>query len=238
MYNALLNLWASSPRQTAHLTSAQPGAPVVTSQHEGARQAATHVMRRATRHRSLTAVLLAVLVLSIGLGGTAGAVSLITGKQIKDGTVRGRDVGNGSLTGADVADKSLSPADFSGSVQGPPGPQGPAGPQGSRGLQGLQGTAGPQGAKGDPGVAGISGLRYVTSQAASVGGGSKKGLYIYCDGQKVLAGGLSTNFFADQAQLVQSAPLNDGIGWYVSVKNEGSSDMTVYGWAICASVAS
>ena len=61
---------------------------------------------------------------------------------------------------------------------------------------------------------------------------------MYCDGQKVLAGGLSTNSFADQAQLVQSAPLNDGIGWYVSVKNEGSSDMTVYGWAICASVAS
>ena len=238
MNNTQLDMWVSSPRQTAHLTSAQPGAPVIAPRRGGARQAAAQVMRRAARHRTLTAVLLAALVLSIGLGGTAAAASLITGKQIKDGTVRGRDVGNSSLTGADVADKSLSPADFSGSVQGPAGPQGPTGPQGPRGLQGPQGTAGPQGVKGDQGVPGISGLRYVTSEAASVGGGSKKGLYMYCDGQKVLAGGLSTNFFADQAQLVQSAPLNDGIGWFVSVKNEGSSDMTVYGWAVCASVAS
>jgi hypothetical protein len=238
MHNALLDMWVSSPRQTSHLTSAQPGAPVVASRRGVTRQAAAQVMARATRHRTLTAVLLAALVLSIGLGGTAAAVSLVTGKQIKDGTVRGRDIGNGSLTGADVADKSLSPADFSGSVQGPAGPQGPTGPQGPRGLQGLQGVAGPQGVKGDPGVPGLSSLRYVTSEAASVGGGSKKGLYIYCDTQKVLAGGLSTNSFADQAQLVQSAPLNGGVGWYVSVKNEGSSDMTVYGWAICASVAS
>ena len=238
MNSTLLDLWASSPRQTAHITSAQPDAPVVTSRRGGGRDAAGtaagRLMRRATRHRTLTAVLVAVLVLSIGLGGTAAAVSMVTGKQIKDGTVRGRDVGNGSLTGADVADRSLTPADFSGSVQGPAGPQGPAGTDGPRGPQGV---VGPKGEQGDPGSPGVSGLRYVISEATSVAGSSKKGLYMYCDDQKVIAGGLSATSFAAQAQLAESAPLNGGAGWYVSVRNGGTSDMTVYGWAVCASVA-
>jgi len=241
MNNTLLDMWASSPRQTAHLTSAQPDAPVISPRHGGVRQAASKVMGRAGRHRTATALLLAVLVLSVGLGGTAAAVSLVTGKQIKDGSVRSRDIGNGSLTGSDVADKSLTPADFTGSIQGPTGPQGPAGAQGPRGLQGLQGTAGAQGAKGDtgaPGPAGVSGLRYVASDGSSVAAGSWKGLFIYCDDQKVLGGGLSTYPDTDKARIVQSAPLNGGTGWYVKVRNEGSTDFTAYGWAICASVSS
>lgn len=51
------------------------------------------------------------------VGGTAYAVSQITGKDVK----------NGSLTGKDVKDKSLTAADFKGSVVGPQGPQGPPG---------------------------------------------------------------------------------------------------------------
>jgi hypothetical protein len=63
------------------------------------------------------AVLVALLVVS---GSSATAASLITGKQIKDGSVTGKDVRN----------RSLTPADFLGSVRGKPGPQGPAGRQG------------------------------------------------------------------------------------------------------------
>ena len=194
-------------------------------------------MFRSMRYRRLSAALLAVVGLSIVLGGTAGAVSLVTGKQIKDGTVRGRDVGNGSLSGADVADRSLTAADFNGSVQGPPGPDGAQGPQGPKGDQGVAGSAGPQGAKGDPGAPGISGLRYVMSQGAAVTAGSWRGLYIYCDDQKVLGGGVSTFPDSDKARVVQSAPLTGGTGWYVKVRNEGSSDLTAFGWASCATVA-
>ena len=236
MNDALLKLWASSPTQTAHLTSAQPGAPVVPPHERDARHR-VGLVERLSHHRAATAVVLAVVVLTIGVGGTAGAVSLVTGKQIKDGTVRSCDVGNGSLTGADVADRSLSAADFNGSVRGPAGAPGPEGAAGPRGPQGAVGPKGEQGVKGDPGAPGVSGLRYAISEATSVAAGSKKGLYVYCDGQQVLAGGLSTSAFADQAQLAQSAPLNGGVGWYVSVKNAGPSDMTVYGWAVCASVA-
>ena len=80
-------------------------------------------------------------------GGATGAVKLITGAQIKDGTVTGKDVKNASLTGldvkdgsvagadlkdasvtgADVADGSLSPADITGL---PPSPVGASVPSG------------------------------------------------------------------------------------------------------------
>ena len=101
MNNALLDMWASSPRQTAHLTSALAGRSRdrVRAAGESARRP-PRSWAAPTRHRTVTALLLAVLVLSVGLGGTAAAVSLVTGKQIKDGSVRGRDIGNGSLTGA------------------------------------------------------------------------------------------------------------------------------------------
>lgn len=75
-----------------------------------------------------------MLALFVALSGTAVATTsvLITGKQIK----------NGSITGLDVKNRSLTARDFRGSVRGP------------RGLRGLTGPAGPQGA---PGAAGASG---------------------------------------------------------------------------------
>ena len=109
-------------------------------------------MRRILQNRPSPATVIAVLALFVALGGTATAAGiLITGKQIKDGTVASIDVRNGSLSGVDVKDKSLAPADFSGSVQGPAGPQGPQGvqgvpgPKGEQGVQGVQGVQGPVG---------------------------------------------------------------------------------------------
>ena len=75
----------------------------------------------------------AMLALFVALGGTAVATTsaLITGNQIK----------NGSITGLDVKNKSLTPRDFRGSVRGP------------RGLTGAQGAPGAAGASGAPGSA-------------------------------------------------------------------------------------
>ena len=53
------------------------------------------------------AALLAALLLVAGLAGGATAAKLITGKQIKNSTIRSVDVKNGSLTGADVRAGSL-----------------------------------------------------------------------------------------------------------------------------------
>ena len=83
----------------------------------------------------------AYLALFVALGGTSfAAATLITGKNVKNGSLTGADVKNSSLTGTDVKNssltgtdvknKSLGPGDFNGSVAGPKGDTGPPGPAG------------------------------------------------------------------------------------------------------------
>lgn len=57
---------------------------------------------------------LALLVVVLLMGTTGGAVAgaLITGKQIKDGTVASIDVANSSLSGTDVRNDSLTASDI------------------------------------------------------------------------------------------------------------------------------
>lgn len=60
--------------------------------------------------RTKTIALLAALVAAVLLVATpvgAQAAKLITGKQIRDGSVTGKDIKNGSLTGKDVAESTL-----------------------------------------------------------------------------------------------------------------------------------
>ena len=208
-------------------------------------------MTRTARTNRLSAVLLSVLVLSIALGGSAGAVSLITGKQIKDGTVRGRDVGNDSLTGADIADRTLTPADFNGSVQGPQGPPGPtglsgpagtAGPKGEPGPKGDVGPPGPEGAQGPQGPAGpagVSGLYYAGSDPQVIGAGKVATWNVLCPvGKRVFGGGVSSYAgIAYYARVLQTAPtyVDGRDGWSVAVRNDGTSaDITEFAWAVCA----
>ena len=66
---------------------------------------------RMTRQLLHPATLIAVLALLIATSGTAYAI-VITGKQIKDGTVTTADIRNGSLTGTDIKDSSLAGADI------------------------------------------------------------------------------------------------------------------------------
>jgi hypothetical protein len=56
MFSTLVNLWATSPRQTAHLTSAQPSAPVVGPRPRVTGRRAM-LVDRVNRHRTVTAVL-------------------------------------------------------------------------------------------------------------------------------------------------------------------------------------
>src|SRR5262245_58652129 len=74
------------------------------------------------------------------LGVTAVAATVITGKNVKNGSLTGKDVKNSSLTGTDVKDQSLGPADFNGSVQGPKGDTGPQGEKGDSGPPGQDGS--------------------------------------------------------------------------------------------------
>jgi hypothetical protein len=92
------------------------------------------------------AMLIALLALFVALGSSATAAVLVTGRQIKDG----------SLTGADVRDRSLSAKDLRKGVipspkTGPVGPAGMKGDPGQKGEPGQKGDTGLQGPKGDTG---------------------------------------------------------------------------------------
>jgi hypothetical protein len=97
--------------------------------------------------RQSPALVVATIALCVALTGTAVATTavLITGKQIKDGSVTGADIKNGSLGVVDLSKSA----------------------RGARGAQGIQGVPGPQGAKGDTGAAGVAG----SARAYALGGG-------------------------------------------------------------------
>ena len=80
--------------------------------------------------------------LFIVLGGSAYAATVITGKNVQ----------NGSLTGKDVKNKSLTRKDFRGSV---PGPKGDTGPRGATGATGATGASGLNGERGPAGPGAI-----------------------------------------------------------------------------------
>jgi len=84
----------------------------------------------------------AFLALVIAMSGSAVAASLITSKQIKDGTIQVKDISK-------TARAQLAPK----AAVGVPGPQGPAGSQGPNGDAGAQGEKGATGAQGVPGEA-------------------------------------------------------------------------------------
>jgi hypothetical protein len=95
-------------------------------------------------------LLLCAVALIAATGATAG--SLITGANVK----------NGSLTGKDVKNKSLTKSDFKGSVRGRAGA---TGPQGVPGLQGPKGNAGTNGASGANGTDGVVVIQRTTGSA-------------------------------------------------------------------------
>ena len=86
-------------------------------------------MSRIWRRRPSGSMLVAILALIMAMGGSAVAASLITSKQIKDGTIQTKDISK-------KARKAL---------------------KGNRGARGLQGPAGAPGAKGDKGDKGDTG---------------------------------------------------------------------------------
>jgi hypothetical protein len=87
------------------------------------------------RSRLTFANVVSVLALFVALGGSATAALLVTGKNVKNGSLTGADIKNNSVASADVKDGALLAKDFKrGQLPaGPPGAAGPAGPQGTAG---------------------------------------------------------------------------------------------------------
>ena len=107
-------------------------------------------MARFRRLRPSPSMLAALAVCAVGLGGTAVAATLITSKQIKDGTIQLKDISRSARA-------QLQGDDGAPGAAGAVGPAGSAGATGAAGAQGETGPQGPQGAKGDTGLTGPTG---------------------------------------------------------------------------------
>lgn len=99
-------------------------------------------------------VLAFIAVIGGALTQTSWAVSLITGKDVRDSTLTGQDVKDGSLGPSDLSRAARTA--LSGKI-GPEGPEGPAGATGPAGAKGDTGAQGPQGPTGEVGPAGPGG---------------------------------------------------------------------------------
>ena len=92
-------------------------------------------------NRRTGAVLGAAAILAVATGGGAVAGSMVTGAQIKDGTIEAVDLAPGAVNSSRVTDESLRMKDFRQGVQDLINSGGPRGPQGEPGPAGPAGTA-------------------------------------------------------------------------------------------------
>jgi hypothetical protein len=104
--------------------------------------------------RLLPIVAVACMTFFLGAAVSAGAAKLISGKDIRDGTIELRDLSpkaRDALRGAPGAAGQKGTSGEQGQP-GTAGQPGPAGPEGSRGPEGPAGPQGPEGARGPSGT--------------------------------------------------------------------------------------
>jgi Collagen triple helix repeat (20 copies) len=100
-----------------------------------------------------TTIIAVALALVVGLAGSATAASLLTGKDIKNGSLTGADIENGSVYLGDLTEGAQARI----ADAGTPGNDGAQGPAGTSGAKGDSGAAGAKGDTGAPGAAGAKG---------------------------------------------------------------------------------
>jgi hypothetical protein len=141
--------------------------------------------------RLITAGLVVVL---LGVAGSASAAALIGSKQVKDGSLTGADLAGATVRGSDVRDLSLQPQDFS------VAPRGPAGDVGDTGDDGLPGT---------PDVSYVDHSILIGPDFTGI-------VSVPCDSQKAVMGEAD---LPAQMEVVWSAPEGDGSAWDFVVRN-------------------
>jgi hypothetical protein len=165
-------------------------------------------------------------------GLPAQAARLITGRDIKNGSITRADVRRATLT----LDRLSKPTQRLILAHGAPGPQGPRGATGAKGNTGARGQQGPRGATGPAGAPGISGYQVVTQTSATTTTPSQS-ITVPCPpGKLVLGGGGSTS---DPSVAVTQTIPSGNAAWSVTATApaSGTDAWRVTGYAICANVA-
>jgi len=189
-----------------------------------------NLIRRLTPSGSMAVALVALLV---AMSGSAVAASLITSKQIKDGTIQTKDLSKRARTALNGA-------------KGPAGPQGLPGPQGPKGDTGSAGAAGKDGAPGKDGL--ISSATVQHKDFATLADGATGTQTVTCPaGKKAIGGGVRSDSYgiglveSSRPVVGDSATPNSGDtfdGWRATVVNPpdiGGASITPDIWVICAS---
>jgi hypothetical protein len=114
--------------------------------------------------------------------------------------------------------------------QGPQGLRGEPGPEGS---QGPQGALGPEGPAGPQGAAGVSGYEIVNGLPVSIGRGQQAYAAVSCPWPKKTLGVFPyvTENWPDFQMNYVSPGLTTS---FLYGKNTGTSRVTFYAWAVCA----
>ncbi len=151
-------------------------------------------------------MIVSMIALTVALSGTAVAAKLITGAQIKDGSIGYVDISK-------TAKAKLL---------------------GSSGAQGLPGPAGAAGVAGAAGAAGgfnMSKISYVTGPTVTVADGDVGSASAFCPaGNKVMGGG----FFSSITSVGASANNSAGTSWFVLVFNDTGIPVDIWAFAVCA----
>ena len=116
-------------------------------------------MRRLSWLRPSPAMVVAFAALVMASAGTAFATTLITGDQIKDGSITGADIRNHSIGAVKLGDgEAVAARKVAKNARGPRGLRGKTGAAGAAGPQGPAGPAGATGPQGSAGTARAAGL--------------------------------------------------------------------------------
>jgi hypothetical protein len=83
----------------------------------------------------------------------------------------------------------------------------------------------------------VSGIEYRTN-GATVGAKSPGDWYVECPaGKHAVGGGVAPVTLSSASRVLGSAPLDDGVGWWVAVYNDNSSSAGYYAWVACAATS-
>jgi Collagen triple helix repeat (20 copies) len=211
-------------------------------------------MRRIVKSRPSPALVVALVAVLVAFSGSATAALVMTGKNIKDGTITAKDVKNRTLGTNKLSNNAVS------LLKGQPGPAGPQGPKGEPGVQGVQGPKGDTGPAGQQGPKGDTGVAQVTTRTAGIAFtadgtiGEAKDQAAMCQaGETVVGGGYRLPNTAMAAGVgsvpvfaaLQSRPANafgdpaqngqEPRGWYVEAKKGADVAGTVAITVLCAS---
>jgi hypothetical protein len=172
---------------------------------------------------------IAATALFVALGTSAYAGTLITGKNVKDGSLTGRDIKAASLTSREIKAGSLTRNDFrAGEMRaGEPGPKG---------------APGPGGPKGDAGPAGPAGATTVVVRYTDVSGtGVIDGVAPCQPGERAVGGGFDAGGNGGYLTTYHDGPspaVNGAVptGWKVTVGSQTNVNAAMSGriYAVCA----